>query len=46
MNKYEWQKKQDRHFEKLNRQNGLVFTLGLIGLSLFYILCYFLACFW
>ena len=46
MRKYDWQKRQDRYFEKLNRDNGFLFTFGLIGLSFFYVLCYFLACFW
>ena len=46
MRKYDWQKRQDRYFEKRNKENGFLFTFGLIGLSFFYVLCYFLACFW
>ena len=46
MKKYDWQKRQDRYFEKRNRENGVVFTVGLSGGSGVDGRCYFLACFW
>ena len=44
--KYEWQKRQERYFENRNKENGVFVFLGMILMSVVYILAYFLACFW
>lgn len=46
MNKYDWQHRQNRYFENRNKENGFLFAVGLVAMSVLYILCYVLACFW
>lgn len=46
MNKYDWQHRQNRYFEKINKENGFFVFLGMLSMAAVYILAYFLACFW